>query len=48
MERLSLKKLNYMDGKEQYCVEGPNSSAALKDLDAEMDISSTWKTMLTI
>jgi hypothetical protein len=45
MERFNLKKLNEVDGKEQYRVEVPKRFAALKDLDAEMDINSTLETI---
>jgi hypothetical protein len=34
MERLNLKKLNEVEGKEQYRVEVSNRFAALEDLDA--------------
>jgi hypothetical protein len=34
MERLNLKKLNEVEGKEQFRVEVSNRFAALKDLDA--------------
>jgi hypothetical protein len=40
MERFSLKKLNKVEGKEQYQVEVSNRFAALKDLDAEVGINS--------
>jgi glycine betaine/choline ABC-type transport system substrate-binding protein len=33
MERLNLKKLNEVEGKEQYCVEISNRFAALENLD---------------
>jgi hypothetical protein len=36
MERFSLRKLNDVEGKEQFCVEVSNRFAALEDLDAEM------------
>jgi hypothetical protein len=45
MERLNLKKLNEVKGKEQYCVEVSNRFAALEDLDAEVDINSAWETI---
>jgi hypothetical protein len=32
MERFNLKKLNKVEGKEQYCVEVSNRFAALEDL----------------
>jgi hypothetical protein len=46
MERFfSLKKLNEVESKEKYCVEVSNRSAALEDLDAEVDITSAWETV---
>jgi hypothetical protein len=38
--RFSLKKLNEVEGKEQYCVEVSNRSAAL---DTEVEINSAWE-----
>jgi hypothetical protein len=43
MERFNLKKLNDVEGKEQFCVEVPNRFAALEDLVAEVEINSTWE-----
>jgi hypothetical protein len=43
MERLDLKKLNKVEGKEQYCVEVSNRFAAFKDFNAEEDIISLWE-----
>jgi hypothetical protein len=45
MEKFSLKKLNKVEGKEQYHVEVSNRFAALKDLDAEVNINNTWETV---
>jgi hypothetical protein len=45
MERFNFKKLNEVQGKEQYRVEVSNRFAALEDLDAEMEISSAWETI---
>jgi hypothetical protein len=45
MERFYLKKLNDVEGKEQFRVEVSNRFAALEDLDAEVEINSTWKTI---
>jgi hypothetical protein len=45
MKRFSLKKLNEVEGKEQYRVEVSNSFVALKDLDAEVEINSPWETI---
>jgi hypothetical protein len=38
MENFNLKKLNYVEGKEQYHVEFLNTFAALGHLDAEVEI----------
>jgi hypothetical protein len=43
MERLNLKKLNEVEGKEKYCVEVSKRSATLEDLDAEVEINSAWE-----
>jgi hypothetical protein len=40
MERFNLKKLNELEGKEQYRVEISNRFAAMEDLDAEVEINS--------
>jgi hypothetical protein len=45
MERFNLKKLNEVEGKEQYCVEVPNRLVALEDLDTGVDINSAWETI---
>jgi hypothetical protein len=45
MERFNLKKLNEVEGKEQYRVEVSNRFAALEDLDAEVEINSAWETI---
>jgi hypothetical protein len=45
MERFSLRKLNMVEGKEQFCVEVSNRFAALEDLDAEVEINSAWETL---
>jgi hypothetical protein len=42
-ERFNLKKLNDVEGKEQFLVEVSNRFAALEDLDAEVDINSAWE-----
>jgi hypothetical protein len=42
MERFSLKKLNKLEGKEQYHVE---ISTALENLDTEVDINRAWETI---
>jgi hypothetical protein len=43
MEKFSLKKLNEVEGKEQYRVEFSNKFAALEGLDAEVEINSAWE-----
>jgi hypothetical protein len=43
MERLNLKKLNEVEGKEQYRVEVSNRFVAFEDLDTEMEINSAWE-----
>jgi hypothetical protein len=43
MERISLKKLNEVEGKERYCVEVSNIYADLEDLDAGLEINSAWE-----
>jgi hypothetical protein len=45
MERLSLKKLKEVEGKENYHVEVSNRFAALEDLDAEVEINTMWETI---
>jgi hypothetical protein len=45
MERFNLKQLNQVEGKEQFCAEVSNRFAALEDLDAEVEINSTWETI---
>jgi hypothetical protein len=44
-ERFNLKKLNDVEGKEQFHVEVSNRFAALEDLDAEVEINSAWETI---
>jgi hypothetical protein len=43
MERFNLKKLNKVEGKEQYHVEVSKRFAALEDLDAEVEMNSAWE-----
>jgi hypothetical protein len=43
MERFNLKKLNEVEGKEQYRVEVSNRAAALEDLVTEVEINSAWE-----
>jgi hypothetical protein len=45
MERFNLKKLNEVEGKEQYHVEVSNRFAALEDLDTEVEINNAWETI---
>jgi hypothetical protein len=45
MERFDLKKLNKVEGKDQFHVEVSNRFAALEDLDAEVKINSGWETI---
>jgi hypothetical protein len=45
MERFNLKKLNDVEGKEQFRVEVSNRFAALEDLDTEVEINSAWETI---
>jgi hypothetical protein len=44
MERFNLKKLNEVEGKEQYHVEISDRFSALENVDAEVDIDSAWET----
>jgi hypothetical protein len=43
IERFNLKKLNEVEGKEQFRVEVSNRFAALEDLDAEVESNSAWE-----
>jgi hypothetical protein len=45
MERLNPKKLNEVEGKEQYYVETSNRLASLENSDDELDIKRAWKTI---
>jgi hypothetical protein len=45
IERFSLKKLNDVEGKEQFRVEVSNRFAAMADLDAEVEINNAWETI---
>jgi hypothetical protein len=45
MERFNLRKLNEVEGKENYRVEVSNRFAALEDLDAEVEINTIWETI---
>jgi hypothetical protein len=41
MERFNLKKLNEVEGKEQYRVEISNRFASLENLDTEVDVNNS-------
>jgi hypothetical protein len=43
VERFNLKKLNEIEGKEQYRVEVSNTFSGLEDLEAEVEINSAWE-----
>jgi hypothetical protein len=45
MERFNLKKLNDVEGKEQFLVQVSNRFAALEDLDTHVEINSAWETI---
>jgi NADH:ubiquinone oxidoreductase subunit D len=45
VERFNLKKLNEVEGKEQYWVEISNRFAALENLDDDVGINRVWKTI---
>jgi hypothetical protein len=45
MERFNLKKLNEVEGKEQYRVEISNRFVALENFDTEVDINRAWETI---
>jgi hypothetical protein len=47
-ERFNLKKLNEVEGKEQYHVEVSNRFAEVEDLEAEMEINSAYETISTV
>jgi hypothetical protein len=44
-ERFNLKKLNNVEGKEQFHVEVSNRFASLEDLDTEVEINNAWETI---
>jgi hypothetical protein len=43
MERFNLKKLDKVEGREQYRVEISNRFAALENLDDDVDINRSWE-----
>jgi hypothetical protein len=45
MERFNLKKLNEVEGKEQYRPEISNRFASLENLDVEVNINRAWETI---
>jgi hypothetical protein len=45
IDRFNLTNLNEVEGKEKYRVEFSNRFAALEDLDAEVEINTTWETI---
>jgi hypothetical protein len=44
-ERFNLKKANEIEGKEQHQVKISNRSAALENLDNDVDINRSWETI---
>jgi hypothetical protein len=45
MERFNLKKLNKVEGKEEYHDENSNKFAALENLDTKVVINRAWETI---
>jgi flagellar biosynthesis/type III secretory pathway chaperone len=45
MEKFNLKKLNKLEGKEQYHAKISNRFASLENLDDEADIIRAWQTI---
>jgi hypothetical protein len=45
MERFNLKKLNKVEGKEEYWVALPNRFTALENSDDDVDINTVWETI---
>jgi hypothetical protein len=45
MERLNLKKLDEIKGKEQYLVDISDRFAALENLDDDVDSNGAWETI---
>jgi hypothetical protein len=43
MQRFNIKKLNEVEGKEQYRVENSNRFVALENLDNGVDVNKTWE-----
>jgi hypothetical protein len=44
-DRFNLKKLNDVEGKEQFRAEVSNRFAALEDLETEVEINNAWETI---
>jgi hypothetical protein len=45
MERFNFKKLNVVEGNEQFRVEISNSFATFEDLDEEVEFNCAWETI---
>jgi hypothetical protein len=45
MEKINLKKLSEVEGKERYGVEISNRFADLENLDTEEDVNKAWETI---
>jgi hypothetical protein len=45
LELINLKKLNEVEGKEQYCVDISNRFMVLENLDTEVDANKSWGTI---
>jgi RNAse (barnase) inhibitor barstar len=45
MERCNIKKLNKVEGEEQYHVEISSRFEALENLGADVDVNTAWKTV---
>jgi hypothetical protein len=48
MERFSLKKLNEVEGKEQYRFEISKRFVVLENLDTEVDVNKAWETVRVV
>jgi hypothetical protein len=45
MQRFNLKKLNEVEGKEEYHIKISNRFAALENLDDNVDINMAWESI---
>jgi hypothetical protein len=45
MERFILKKLNELEGKDQYSVQISNRFAAFENIDTEVNVNKVWETI---